>query len=131
MPVPGVEQTVSGLRAALIEQLPEHMTPAAFILLSALPTTPTGKIDRQALPAPAATRPALGTAFVVPRNALEVAIVDIWRDCLNVTPIGVHDDFFELGGDSVLALDMALRMEETFARPIPQQALLASRTVSS
>jgi amino acid adenylation domain-containing protein len=129
VPVPGVEQTVSGLRAALIEQLPEHMTPAAFVLLSALPTTPTGKIDRQSLPAPAASRPALGTAFVVPRNALEVAIVDIWRDCLNVTPIGVHDDFFELGGDSVLALDMALRVEETFARPIPQQALLASRTV--
>jgi len=129
VPVPGIEQTVSGLRAALIEQLPEHMTPAAFVLLSALPTTPTGKVDRQSLPAPAPSRPALATAFVVPRNALEVALVDIWRDCLNVTPIGVRDDFFELGGDSVIALDMALRVEETFGRPIPQQALLASRTV--
>jgi thioesterase domain-containing protein/acyl carrier protein len=99
------------------------------MLLRALPTTPSGKIDRQSLPATGPTRPALRTEFVVPRNALEVSLIDIWRDCLKVTPIGVRDDFFELGGDSVLALDMALRVEETFGRPIPQQALLASRTV--
>jgi len=121
--------TVSSLRAALHEQLPDYMVPSAFVLLDALPTTPAGKVDRQAVPAPDAARPALHNRFVPPGDSLRILLTEVWQECLNVRPIGIGDDFFELGGDSVSALEMALRVEELCGRAVPQEALLSLRTV--
>ena len=95
--------TLGELRAFLQEMLPAYMVPSAFVALEALPLTPNGKLDRQALPAPGATQHQ-ASGFVAPRDALEQQLVDIWQECLGVNPIGVTDDYFDIGGHSLLAL---------------------------
>jgi amino acid adenylation domain-containing protein len=121
--------TVSTLRGALAQRLPDFMIPSAFVLLEALPTTPSGKVDRQALPEPGAARPALRDPCAPPQDALQILLLEVWQECLNVSPIGVRDDFFELGGDSILAVEMALRVEEVCGRRVAQETLLSMRTV--
>jgi amino acid adenylation domain-containing protein len=99
----GAAPTVSALRSHLQACLPEYMIPAAFVFLAALPLTPNGKVDRASLPAPERKRPALDQAYVAPRTDLERLLADIWCDILKLDRVGVHDRFFELGGDSLLA----------------------------
>lgn len=95
--------TISDLRQFIAEQLPEYMVPAVFVILEALPLNPSGKVDRQALPAPGTTRPELESDFVAPRTPTEKALADIWAELLNLEQIGIHDNFFDLGGDSILS----------------------------
>jgi len=89
------------LRHALAQQLPDYMLPAAFIFLDALPLTPNGKIDRRALPAPSTARPELDTAYVAPCNPSEILLAEIWALVLGLERVGIHDNFFALGGDSM------------------------------
>ena len=98
------EGTASALREHLRSRLPEHMIPASFVFLEALPLAPTGKIDRQALPAPGASSDRASAAHTAPRNDKELGLSAIWAEVLRVEPIGVHDDFFALGGNSILTL---------------------------
>jgi acyl-coenzyme A synthetase/AMP-(fatty) acid ligase len=91
--------------------LPEHMAPAAFVFLDAMPLTPNGKIDREALPRP--ERQAPGTAFTEPRDAVERALATIWMDVLELNGVGVHENFFELGGHSLLALKVISRVRRS------------------
>ena len=91
-----------GLRARLQDTLPEYMIPSAFVWLDALPLTPNGKIDRQALPAPDQARPDSSAAFLAPSTAMEHTIADIWRQALQVDKVGIDDNFFDLGGHSLL-----------------------------
>jgi amino acid adenylation domain-containing protein/non-ribosomal peptide synthase protein (TIGR01720 family) len=100
------EQTLSveELRSHLKTRLPEYMLPSAFVFLDQLPLTPNGKVDRKALPAPSGERPELAHEYVAPRTPAEQILVDIWKKILEVDEIGVHDDFFESGGDSILSL---------------------------
>jgi amino acid adenylation domain-containing protein len=91
------------LRRVLRAKLPRYMRPAAYVL-GDLPTTANGKIDRDALPPPEHTRPELDTTYVPPRDELERLIAGIWQDVLEVDEVGVLDDFFELGGDSMRAV---------------------------
>ncbi len=121
--------TASRLRISLHELLPDYMIPSAFVMLDELPTTASGKIDRLALPTADTARPALSNPYLPARDPLQILLVQIWQDFLNVQPVGVCDDFFELGGDSVLAMDMVLRTEEVCGRPVPEGALLSARTV--
>ncbi|CAN5499462.1 hypothetical protein BH10PLA2_BH10PLA2_04440 [soil metagenome] len=121
--------TVSRLRITLHELLPDYMIPSAFVMLDELPTTASGKIDRLALPTAGTVRPALSNPYLQPQDSLQLLLAQIWQDCLNVQPVGVCDDFFELGGDSVLAMDMVLRTEELCGRHVPEGALLSARTV--
>lgn len=112
-----VRQPVSGLtartlRAALRERLPEVMVPQYVVFLDAFPVTPGGKVDRQALPPPGKARLALDTPFVAPRTELEQQIADIWAEMLGVDMVGVEDNFFDLGGDSLTAMRMALAVEK-------------------
>jgi acyl carrier protein len=79
------------------------MIPSAFVFLPALPRTPGGKVDRRALPAPSGDRPRLSNPYVAPSTALETQLVRIWEEALSVAPVGVDDDFLELGGDSLTA----------------------------
>jgi amino acid adenylation domain-containing protein len=98
---------VSDLRRALQSRLPEHMVPSAFVVLDALPTTTTGKVDRRRLPPPGPGHP---DAHTPPRTDQERAVASVWVQLLKSDTIGVHDDFFELGGDSLLAARMIHRV---------------------
>ncbi|NNK62326.1 MAG: amino acid adenylation domain-containing protein [Gemmatimonadetes bacterium] len=91
----------SEFRSVLAETLPRDVIPSSFVRLDAMPLTPNGKVDRAALPEPPADRPLLEARYVAPRNRDEQMLTDIWREVLGLQEIGVEDDFFELGGDSM------------------------------
>lgn len=103
------------LRAWLSARLPEYFVPAAFVALVALPQTPNGKLDRKALPAPASATPAAGEPddFVAPRTSAEQALARIWTEVLKVPRVGLHDNYFALGGDSILVLQVVARARAT------------------
>lgn len=120
---------VNSLRRALSETLPDRMIPSAFVLLDALPLTPTGKVDRRALPAPGRTRPALDNPFVAPCTPVEKALADVWAEVLGVDQVSVLDNFLELGGDSLLAAKVVAWVRETFHVDVPPWALLEAPTM--
>src|SRR5581483_7924229 len=94
------------LRGWLKDTLPDYMIPAAFVTMDALPLTANGKLDRRALPAPGRDA---SVGYVAPRTAAEEAIAGIWADVLGVDQVGVHDNCFELGGDSILSIQIVSR----------------------
>jgi amino acid adenylation domain-containing protein len=106
-------EPVGELRAFLKARLPDYMVPAAFVVLAALPLTGSGKVDRRALPAPDAARP-LDEGFVAPRTQSEQVLAEIWSDLLGVEGLGIHDDFFQLGGHSLLVAKLAARLRQAF-----------------
>jgi amino acid adenylation domain-containing protein/non-ribosomal peptide synthase protein (TIGR01720 family) len=97
-------QMIPRLRSLLETRLPEYMVPATFVLLDELPLTPNGKVNRAALPVPDRQRPDLEVRYEAPRDAVEVALAEIWSRVLGVERVGVHDNFFDLGGDSILSI---------------------------
>src|SRR5581483_2765388 len=98
------------LRAHLAATLPDYMVPAAFTTLDALPLTPNGKLDRRALPR--SGTPALAASYVAPRTPAEQAIAAIWADVLGLDHVGIHDNFFQLGGDSILSIQIVSRARQ-------------------
>jgi amino acid adenylation domain-containing protein/non-ribosomal peptide synthase protein (TIGR01720 family) len=101
------EIPVSGLRDHLRERLPEALVPSRFVRLDALPMTRHGKVDRAALPDPGTTRHTVSsTAYVAPRDDVETALCEIWAGVLGVERVGAHDNFFDLGGDSIMAIQI-------------------------
>ncbi len=112
---------VSELRAFLAERLPSYMLPSAFVLLDALPLTPHGKLDRAALPAPDATRPALDSTFATARTAIQETLVGIWAQVLGLNQVGIHDNFFDLGGDSILSIQIIAQARQAGLRLTPKQ----------
>jgi aspartate racemase len=120
---------VGRLRAALLKSLPAHMAPSTFVFLDSLPTTPSGKVDRLALPEPPAARPLLDGECTAPRNPVEERLTRLWEDILGVQPIGVQDDFFELGGHSLSAARLFARIEEVFGKSLPLPLLLQAPTI--
>ena len=122
--------TMSALRAALARTLPVYMRPRAFVLVDALPRTRNGKIDRPALPPPPRVRPAIEQPRVAPRNPTEAEIAQVWEEVLEIEGVGVEDDFVELGGDSLLASRILVRIAER-SRVEPTLArLFEARTVA-
>ncbi|WP_414753961.1 amino acid adenylation domain-containing protein [Anabaena sp. CCY 9910] len=103
--------TISELRQFLKERLPEYMVPSAFVMLDTLPLTPNGKVDRRALPAPE-SRLELAVNFVAPRTPQEDKLAAIWADVLRLQQVGIHDNFFEIGGDSILSLQIIARANQ-------------------
>jgi amino acid adenylation domain-containing protein len=118
------------LRRRLLETLPEHMVPSAFVFLEALPLTPNGKIDRQALPDPRHARPPAGNDFVPPRGQIEEALAEIWTALLGGDAVGAHDNFFERGGHSLLAMQLLSRIRKAFEVEVRLKDLLDDPTVS-
>ncbi|HEX4966052.1 MAG TPA: amino acid adenylation domain-containing protein [Thermoanaerobaculia bacterium] len=118
------------LRAHLRERLPEHMVPAVWTVLDRLPLTPSGKVDRRALPRLASPVSWSEAVYEAPRNAVEAAIAGIWREALRAERVGVHDNFFHLGGHSLLAARVAARLQETFGVDIPLRRLFEAVTVA-
>ena len=128
--VPQQEQLRSSeLRSFLQERLPNYMMPSAFIFLDTLPLTPSGKVDRRALPAPDGSSIQLDTHFVPPSNPTEERLAAIWADVLGVDRVGIHDNFFELGGHSLLALRLFAKIEQGFGRIFPLATLFEAPTV--
>jgi acyl-coenzyme A synthetase/AMP-(fatty) acid ligase/acyl carrier protein len=122
--------TASTLRCALADVLPEHMLPSAFVMLETLPLTPTGKVDRRALPAPARGQPGPEPPFVAPRTPIEQSLAQIWTEALGLEQVGIHDDFLDLGGDSLLAMEVVSCVQDTFHVDIPLQSLFETPTVA-
>ncbi|MDO3686252.1 non-ribosomal peptide synthetase/MFS transporter [Micromonospora sp. C28ISP2-4] len=120
----------AALKAALKATLPEYMVPAAFVTLDALPLTPNGKLDRKALPAPVVTREA-SVALVEPRDDAERALAAIWSEVLGVDTLGIDDDFFDLGGHSMLATQVVakIRKAELGGRAVGVMDLFQQRTI--
>ncbi|NET16505.1 MAG: amino acid adenylation domain-containing protein, partial [Okeania sp. SIO1H6] len=102
-PQKGKVMTSLELRHFMKQKLPDYMVPGTFVILEAFPLTPSGKVDRQALPIPDASSLVRETSFVAPRDSVELQLAQIWSEILGVSPIGIHDDFIELGGHSLLA----------------------------
>jgi amino acid adenylation domain-containing protein len=107
------------LRSHLMTQVPNYMVPSAFVMLEALPLTPSGKIDRRALPAAEAGRLGAEATYVAPRTNVEERVAAIWARALGLERVGVHDDFFEIGGHSLLAVRLLDEMEREFGVVIP------------
>ncbi|HVA15056.1 MAG TPA: amino acid adenylation domain-containing protein [Stellaceae bacterium] len=111
---------VGEIRALLRETLPHYMVPARYMALAALPMTPNGKIDRKALPEPAA---ALEIVSAEPTGDREVKLARIWQEVLGIPKVGRQDDFHELGGHSLLVAKLLLRIEAEFGRRLPMAAI--------
>ena len=106
--------SVSELRRFLRTRLPEYMMPTAFVRLEALPLTPNGKVDRRVLPAPEGPRPELEAAYIAPSTAVERSIATVWQEVLHLDQVGLHDNFFDLGGHSLLLVQVQSKLQAAF-----------------
>jgi aspartate racemase len=122
--------TVSELRRLLIEKLPDYMVPTAFVMLSALPRLASGKIDRQALPAPDQKRPHLDQPYVSPRSELQRHLSNLWCDILKLDKVGIYDRFFELGGTSILAARFVNIIQVELGASIPIISIFESSSIA-
>jgi amino acid adenylation domain-containing protein len=123
--------SVSQIRQHLRHVLPEYMMPSAFVSLDALPKLPNGKTDRRMLPPPPDERPVLETAFVAPETATDIELARIWSEVLGCAQVGIHDNFFDLGGNSLLATRMTARVMQTFRLELPLKVVFESPTVAA
>ena len=121
----------SELRRFLAATLPTYMIPAVFVWLPALPLTPNGKVDRRALPAPPQTSAAFDDPFAAPCSPIEQQLADIWASLLGLQKVGRHDNFFDLGGHSLTAAQIASRVRDILHVDVPLRALLEASTVAA
>ena len=122
--------SASELRSFLEEKLPDYMIPSAFVMLDALPLNSTGKVDRQALPVPDSSRPQLDVAYAAPRTSIEEKLVEIWEEILDLRPIGIHDNFFDLGGHSLAGASLISRLNRIFGLDLAVRVLFEAPTVA-
>ncbi|MBI3795709.1 MAG: amino acid adenylation domain-containing protein [Deltaproteobacteria bacterium] len=120
---------LKSLRNILSDKLPSYMIPARFVFLRTLPHLPNGKIDRHALPVPPTFTSPTAEAHVPPKTPLELQLARIWEEVLGVEPIGLKDNFFDLGGDSLLAASLLSHLEEALSCEVSVAALLESPTL--
>ncbi|WP_139488457.1 non-ribosomal peptide synthetase [Brevibacillus dissolubilis] len=117
----GTEIQTGELRMYLKAKLPDYMIPSAFVVMEQLPLTPNGKVDRKALPVPEYNRAELEGEFVAPATEMEKKLAEIWQGVLNVENVGIHDNFFALGGDSILSIQIVARANQAGLRLSPKQ----------
>lgn len=117
------DNLVPELRFALHQRLPGHMDPSAIVLMDEFPLTRNGKIDRRALPAPAYMPRIVETEYTAPRTPLEGLLADVWADALGVERVGVYDDFFDIGGNSLVAADVLAKIRDTLSVEMPAAQL--------
>jgi acyl-CoA synthetase (AMP-forming)/AMP-acid ligase II/acyl carrier protein len=130
VPAPGAAPQATDLRDRLAAELPQHLVPSAFVVLDRLPLSPNGKLDRAALPAPDRSA-ATGPGPVAPRTDAEAVIAGIWSEVLGAEPVGVHDSFFDLGGDSIRGMLVASRTGTAFGLHLSPRDILSARTVAA
>ncbi|MBE9229579.1 amino acid adenylation domain-containing protein, partial [Phormidium sp. LEGE 05292] len=129
VPQKEVIPTSSELRQFLKAKLPDYMVPSAFVILEALPLTPSGKVNRRALPAPDLLSE-IADKFVAPRNSIEEKLALIWSQVLRLEKVGIHNNFFELGGHSLIATQVISRLPEAFGISLPLRSLFESPTIA-
>ncbi|MFB2772369.1 amino acid adenylation domain-containing protein [Pelatocladus sp. BLCC-F211] len=123
--------SVNELRGFLKENLPEYMLPSAFVILDALPLTPNGKVDRRSLPLPENLRPELTASFQPPQSEMEQQIAKFWQEVLHLDKVGIHDNFFDLGGHSLLMLQVNNKLRVILQRDIPVVTMFQNPTIYS
>jgi amino acid adenylation domain-containing protein len=121
--------TVTELRVFVQSLLPDYMVPSSYVFLDSLPLTTNGKVDRKALPKPDTIRPNLEETFVAPTGAVESALAEIWAEVLGLERVGVHDNFFDLGGHSLLLMQLHGKINEKFQTDISLVELFEHSTV--
>ena len=127
---PETTLTIRELRCFLQKKIPDYMVPTHFVLLDALPMTPNGKLDREALPNPGKKRSEISPPFVAPRTPVEKFLAEIWAEVLDLSEVGIHDSFLDLGGHSLLATQIISRISNTFFVEVSLQSLLEAPTVA-
>ncbi len=120
----------SELRRFLSQKLPDYMIPAAYLFLDAFPLTPNGKVNRRELPAPDGARPASADTFVAPRTPIEEKLAAIWSTVLNLEQIGIHDNFFDLGGHSLRATQVIARVRDLLQVDLSLRDIFAGPTIA-
>jgi amino acid adenylation domain-containing protein len=124
------QPTLDSLRQFMAQKLPEHAVPAVFMTLAEFPLTPNGKVDRTALPAPESIRTEVAADLIAPRNHLELALTKIWEQVLAVESIGIGENFFELGGNSLIAVRLVAAIDRQWQRKIGLSTLLQHPTIA-
>ena len=119
------------LRQFLREKLPDYMVPSAFVMLEKFPLTPNGKVDRRSLPVPEEIRPSLETTYIAPRTASEKTVAKIWQDLLRVDKVGLHDNFFDLGGHSLLVVQAQASLRDALGIELPVVRLFQYPTIGA
>jgi acyl carrier protein len=119
------------LREFLLHRLPDYMIPAKFVPSASLPRTPSGKIDRLALPACVPASPTTTTEFVAPRSPLEQEISRLWCEVLGLERVGVNDNFFEIGGHSLIAGQLFARLRKMLKIDLPLRQLYERPTIAA
>jgi acyl carrier protein len=119
------------LRSWLKEQLPDYMVPSAFISLAEIPLTPNGKVDRKRLPKPQTSTRAGSTPTALPRNRLEEQLAEVWSEILRVDRVGIRDNFFDLGGHSLLLIRVHSRLRQELDADIAVIDLFRYPTIES
>jgi len=128
---PARKSTVTDLRRFLQARLPDYMVPSAFVVLEALPVNVNMKVDRRALPAPSEADLARERTQVKARDATEERMLAIWRNLLHTDTVGVEDSFFDVGGDSLQAVNLMVEIERQFGKALPLSTLLTEPTVAA
>jgi acyl carrier protein len=123
--------TADDLKRHAAQWLPDIMIPSAFVVLDALPLTPSGKVDRLALPAPDSANGNVSDTYVAPRTPIEEAVAAIWSDVLGIERVGVEADFFALGGHSLLATQIIAQIRSDLSVNLPLHSLFTAPTVAT
>ena len=119
------------IRQFLQDRLPPYMVPHRYIFLESFPKTTNGKIDRKALPDPETSHSTVNADIALPRNELETKLVGIWKQVLNLSNVGIHDDFFALGGSSLLAVGIVSRIVGDLNLELPVRDFFANPTIAT
>jgi natural product biosynthesis luciferase-like monooxygenase protein len=130
VPEPGEKPLIDELREFLKQRLPDFMVPGSFVMLAELPLTPNKKVDRRALPPPDRLRPEVSEAFVAPRTRIERKVSEFWARSLGLEEIGINDNFIALGGDSLLAVEIFMRIRKEFDVDFPLHVFFQVPTIA-
>ncbi|ATB34301.1 non-ribosomal peptide synthetase [Melittangium boletus] len=123
-------ELIEALKAKLRGQLPGYMVPGIFMVMESFPLNRNGKIDRKALPVPTREQMRGGESFVAPRDELESYLSTVWAEVLKVERVGIHDNFFDLGGHSLMATQVIARVRDRFQRELPLRSLFQYPTIA-
>lgn len=124
------EKLLAELRERLRDRLPEHMLPSAFVVMPEFPLNPNGKVDKKALPAPTFRTQTMRAQHVAPRDHVERMLADVWSELLGVENIGVHDNFFDLGGHSLIGIQLLAKVEQQHGKGMSLKALFQAPTIA-